>query len=172
MNRLSRTACLLVILCLASCKPRQPESLVPDEYGSYKTTTDIVLDYPIPGHEDRGRRIFINPRGEGLEIERTNGRVFHRYPEGTVIIKEIFEGGSAAPGGEPVMLTAMVKAADHPDARGGWVWIMKDTKTETEAVVKHEFCVTCHSNANEPHPYGDKNPDAEFRDYVFFPFMK
>jgi hypothetical protein len=30
------------------------------------------------------------------------------------------------------------------------------------------FCVTCHANANEKHPYGDRNPREEFRDYVFF----
>ncbi len=30
------------------------------------------------------------------------------------------------------------------------------------------FCITCHANANEKHPYGDKNPNEEFRDYVYF----
>lgn len=30
------------------------------------------------------------------------------------------------------------------------------------------FCVTCHTNANEGHPHFDKNKNLEFRDYVYF----
>ena len=90
------------------------------------------------------------------------------FPEGTVIAKEVFKGSSPEPGISPMMITAMVKATGNPDARGGWVWVTKDLALGKEAVFKGDFCFTCHTNANEAHPYGDKNLDEHFRDYVFF----
>jgi len=42
--------------------------------------------------------------------------------------------------------------------------------TAKETVITEEFCITCHGNANESHPYGDKNPNNEYRDYLFFPY--
>ena len=73
------------------------------------------------------------------------------------------------PDKEPFQLTIMIKDREHPSARGGWIWLVKDTRTGEEKIIDIEFCITCHANANEPHPYGDMNKNAEFRDYVFFP---
>lgn len=40
-----------------------------------------------------------------------------------------------------------------------------------ESVITQEFCVTCHSNANEEHSYSDGNVNNDFRDFVFFPYQ-
>jgi hypothetical protein len=65
------------------------------------------------------------------------------------------------------MATVMVKAPDDPRAKGGWIWLVKDLASGKETVFTTNYCVTCHANANEKHPYGDKNPGEEFRDYLF-----
>jgi hypothetical protein len=62
----------------------------------------------------------------------------------------------------------MVKEPGDPRAKCGWLWITKEQGGE-ERVFEGNFCVTCHANANERHPYFDGNPREEFRDYVFFP---
>jgi hypothetical protein len=49
---------------------------------------------------------------------------------------------------------------------------VRDTASGQEKVIDYEFCYDCHANANEPHPYGDRNPHGEFRDYVFFPYQE
>ena len=70
---------------------------------------------------------------------------------------------------EPVSLTVMIKNSQHPKSQRGWIWIVKNLQTREERVIEYQFCFDCHANANEPHPYGDKNPTGSDRDYVFFP---
>ena len=94
------------------------------------------------------------------------GRV--AFPDGTVIAKEIFAVTSPGPADKPVMITGMVKAPGDPDARSGWLWLTKDLASGKESVYTGDFCVRCHANANEMHPYGSKNPSGAFSDYVFF----
>jgi hypothetical protein len=158
--------------CLAGCRKQEPGPLLPVDYAGWARTTMKVLDYPIPGHEDRGRRIYINSTGTGVRVSSETGRVTWSYPAGSIIIKEIFGGLEIGEADKPVMLTAMIKEPEHPQARGGWVWVMKDLASGGERVIDWEFCVDCHANANEPHPYGDKNEGNEFRDYVFFPYRR
>ena len=86
------------------------------------------------------------------------------------MIKEIYTGSGESVSGKPSMLTIMVKRKDHPSARGGWLWIVKKPDSGDETVISEEFCITCHANANEKHPYGDRNPEGEVRDYLFFPY--
>ena len=64
----------------------------------------------------------------------------------------------------------MLKRPGHPQARAGWLWIVKDIPSGKETIISEEFCVTCHANANERHPYGDRNPTEDFRDFLFFPY--
>ena len=161
--------CLIPVLIAVACQ-RQPESLVPEGYESWKSTTNAELNYPIPGHEEHYRRIFINNIGENVQTELQGSRVFHDYPDGTVILKEVFGSLDPAPGENPVALTVMIKQPDNPMARAGWIWVRKDLTTGTEEIIQYEFCFDCHGNANESHPYGDRNPNQEYRDYVFFPY--
>jgi hypothetical protein len=159
----------LVALALmgSSCAKQVRQTLIPPDYASWKKTTNVVLDYPIPGHEDRFRVIYIDERGAGVTRRSSgNGRV--EFPAGTVIAKEIYGVSKPGSADEPVMLTAMVKAPDDPQASAGWLWLIKDLASGKENVYTGDFCVRCHANANEKHPYGMKNPDGVFSDYVFF----
>lgn len=163
--------CSILICCALqlSCE-KDMENLVPEEYLAWESTTDLELNYPIPGHVEQYRRIYINPRGTEVQREQQEGRVHHIYPEGTIIIKDIYTGLAPAPDEKPIKQTVMIKASDHPKSRGSWLWIVKDMKSATETIIDYELCFDCHANANETHPYGDGNLQGEFRDYVFFPY--
>ncbi len=163
---LAPAAAALLALSCARPAPR----LVPADYASWERVTEQDLDYPVPGHEDHRRRIYVNKIGEAVRITERQGRVFHDYPEGTVIVKEVYAGLQLRPGETPFQLLAMVKKPQDPLARGGWLWVVRDTASGQEKVIDYEYCYDCHDNANEPHPYGDKNPRGEFRDYVFLPY--
>ncbi len=162
-------ACFVLALfsLICSCSKTAQPALIPPDYGRWKTTTDIVLDYPIPGHEDKYRVIHINDKGLDFTREGRSPERF-TFPEGTIIAKDIFAVTKPGPDDKPVMVTAMVKAASDPQARGGWLWVVKDLKMGKETIMTGDFCVRCHDNANEQHPYGWKNPDGSFSDYVFF----
>jgi hypothetical protein len=165
---LPTASCLLLSLLLACTPATKAASWVPADYASWRPTTTTRLDYPIPGHEDNFRVIYMNDTGfgyAGTSVSQT-GRII--FPEGTIIAKAIYAGTAPSQNDEPVMVTAMIKAADDPAARGGWVWVMKDLVLGKETVVPGDFCYTCHANANEAHPYGDRNPNEDFRDFVFF----
>ena len=167
--RTSFAVCLtltLSSLTFSCAKPPQPP-LIPSDYSLWKTTTDIVLDYPIPGHEDRFRVIHINDKGLGFTRDGgTPERI--TFPEGTIIAKDIFAEKSPGPSDVPVMVTAMVKSGSNPQARGGWLWVVKDLKVGKETIMTGDFCVRCHDNANEKHPYGWKNTGGAFADHVYF----
>ncbi len=163
-------ASLVIFLPILSCERGQAK-LVPDEYSAWESPTDVELNYPIPGHVEQYRRIFINPVGTKVVKEERQKRIHHVYPDGTIIIKDIFATLTPAPDEKPIKQTVMIKAPNHPKSRGGWLWIVKDMKTSAETVIDYEFCFDCHGNANEGHPYGDRNPRAEYRDYVYFPYL-
>ncbi len=163
-------ASLVIFLPILSCE-REQAKLVPDEYSAWESPTDVELNYPIPGHVEQYRRIFINPVGTKVVKEERQKRIHHVYPDGTIIIKDIFATLTPAPDEKPIKQTVMIKAPNHPKSRGGWLWIVKDMKTSAETVIDYEFCFDCQANANEGHPYGDRNPRAEYRDYVYFPYL-
>lgn len=161
------------ILLLGGCESDTQVNFIPDNYREWPKTTDTKLQFPIPGHEDNLRKIYINP--EGLEYQATKagdnneaGTSRYFFPEGTVIVKEIYEGFNPDPDEPPKQLTVMVKKPEHPEAQGGWLWIAAPSAEGPEQIIENEFCLTCHSNANEAHPYNDGNPKEEFRDYVFY----
>jgi hypothetical protein len=168
------SALLTVVLLLVSCRKPEQAPLIPEarEYRGWKQPVEGILDYPIPGHEDNRRRIFINAVGTEVRIDRRENRVNWEYPEGTVIVKENIAGLRGSESDDPFQITAMVKAPEDPQSRGGWIWVVKNLGADEETIVDWEFCFDCHANANEPHPYGDRNAGDEFRDYVFSPYRK
>lgn len=156
----------LIALATLSCAKREAAGpLLEINYAGWEKTTDAPLDFPIPGHESRHRVIYMNRigmehRGKGLRSD---------YPDGTIVLKEIYEGLEAPAAGEkPVMLDIMIKDRDASDARGGWRWIVRDGASGTDSVITGDFCAVCHVEANRPHPYGDKNPTGADRDYLFY----
>jgi len=160
----------LVAACglLAGCGAVKAPVYATPDYHSWKRTTDIVLDYPIPGHQDRFRIPRMNDVGFTVRPSMENGKPRWNFPEGTIIVKEVYQTTKPAAGEQPIQLTIMVKAPRDPHSQGGWLWITRDLPNGKEAVFMGNFCITCHANANEKQPYGDGNPTEEFRDYVYF----
>jgi hypothetical protein len=167
MRQLFHLALAVLVLVLAGCGKKE-EVYAPPEYRSWARTTDVVLDYPIPGHEDHLRIPRMNARGFEARPKLVDGKPSWNFPEGTVIVKEVYASSKPAPGEEPIQLTIMVKEASDKESQAGWLWLTKSLPGGEETVFTGNFCVTCHANANEAHPYGDHNPDEDFRDYVYF----
>ncbi|MFW5711348.1 MAG: cytochrome P460 family protein [Spirochaetota bacterium] len=165
-----RATVLLTVLLtlLTGCEQQQSVNFIPEDYRSWPRTTDTTLQFPIPGHEDNLRKIYINPEGLDYDRELVDGKLHYFFPEGTVIVKEVYDGFNPGPDEPPKQLTVMVKKPEHPKSLGGWLWIVAPSADGTEKIVENEFCMTCHSNANEEHPYDDENPNEQFRDYVFY----
>jgi hypothetical protein len=161
---------LLIFGCFFGCNGKEQSVFTPDDYDSWESPTDEVLNYPIPGHESNYRIIYFNKTGQSPNIKTENSKKSYDYPAGTIIVKEIYEGLDDPQGKPPGRLFIMVKDPEHPSARGGWLWIVKDVAQNKERIFSEELCITCHTNANEAHPYGDNNTEEEFRDFVFFPF--
>lgn len=153
-------------LSVFGCAPKRTEAKLDlGAYTGWERTTAVELDFPIPGHESHYRRIFINKAGS--DYRKSGGR--SDYPDGTVVVKEIFDGlGVPEPDEQPISLDMMVKDRDAPDARGGWRWVIRDQRSGTDTVFTGDFCAVCHVEASKPNPYGDRNPRAENRDYLFY----
>ncbi len=164
---------VLLALIVAACQNSArelPALPTVEEYRSWHQPTDIPLNYPIPGHADMYREIYMNSIGEAVEKKIINGRQSYLYPVGTIIVKEIYNGLDAPDSGEqPIRLTIMINAPEHPQALNGWLWLDADFPPAQPRLITHRICVDCHANANEAHPYGDQNPQGDFRDFVFFP---
>src|SRR5208282_2376311 len=94
--RARHTAChaaLLPLLAafaiLVGCTAeKQPVFATPD-YHSWKRTTDVILDYPIPGHQDRFRIPRMNHAGFTVMPTADNGKRRWDFPVGTIIVKEV-----------------------------------------------------------------------------------
>lgn len=164
-----RLAAVFVIVgVISSCTPGRKAAIIPEDYESWPQTTDEVLNFTIPGHGVGLRKIFINALGLEYQQREEGGRVLTEFPQGTLIVKEVYAEPNPAPGTEPAMLTAMYKDSSDPMQRGGWVWIVKNFPSGDETVLNEEFCFTCHNNANESFPYGAGNPTRAFQDFVFY----
>jgi hypothetical protein len=163
----------LFIMCL-SCSRDERGALVPEasQYRRWDQPIPVILDYSIPGHENNRRRIYINSTGTQVQLQKRSNRMYWDYPEGTIIVKEIIAGLEGEDTDAPFQITAMIKAPEDPQSRGGWLWVSKGVDSPEETIIDWEFCFDCHANANEPHPYGDGNAANEFRDYVFHPYRK
>jgi hypothetical protein len=164
-------ALLALIVCsiLSGCVDDAPQLLFDEPYAEWTRTVEEPITYPIPGHGENRRVIYINEIGKRvLPVSDSEDRISLDYPEGTIVLKENYDDVA---GTNLRNLTIMIKSSDDTRARSGWIWINKDARTGAEMVFNDStFCITCHTAANEPHPYGDGNPQGEYRDYLFFPY--
>jgi hypothetical protein len=158
----------VMVLALAGCPAAKPVVYVTPEYRAWQRTTDVTLDYPIPGHQDRLRIPRMNAVGFTAKPVMDGGKMRWSFPTGTVIAKEVYATAKPRPDEQPIQLTIMVKAPGDPRSQGGWIWLTRAMPDGPETVFAGNYCITCHANANEKHPYGDTNPTEEFRDYVYF----
>jgi hypothetical protein len=159
---------LAAAFILASACAEKEELYAPPDYAGWRRTTELKLDYPIPGHMDRYRIPRMNAIGFRTAPTVERGKPRWDFLDGTIIVKEVYAHRQPAPGEKPVQLTIMAKDPEDKRSLGGWLWLTKDLPNGEETVFEGNFCVTCHANANEKHPYGDGNPKEEFRDFVFF----
>ena len=155
---------------LSSCTNTDTDSpLIPRDYSGWEKTVEEMLTYEIPGHTLDARVIYINDKGTEVAAKDVDGRISYDYPTGTVFLKENYPTQDSQ---DVDNYTVMIKDPTHPKSRGGWVWVLRIGEDGKERIFEDEFCFTCHQNANERHPYGDKNADREFRDYVFYPWTE
>jgi hypothetical protein len=166
--KFAAAAAALSALAFSGCSPKKPEAYAPPDYTSWKRTTDVVLNYPIPGHQNRFRLPRMNDIGFTAVPTVVDGKKRWDFPAGTVIVKEVYDTTTPAPGESPMQLTIMAKEPKDPRSQGGWLWITRELPAGQEKIFMGTFCITCHANANEKHPYGDGNPNEEFRDFVYF----
>jgi hypothetical protein len=168
--RLALCLLLAAATLFTGCEESKEQTpLVTVDHSDWARTTTMPLTFPVPGHGSGERRIFINPLGESVEPpEDAEGR--WRYPVGTIIVKEVYPSPDPPEDAPPDSLVIMVKEPHHPMSRGGWIWLSKEPGSGEERIFTEQFCVTCHANANEQHPYDDGNRNEQFRDYVYYPF--
>jgi hypothetical protein len=167
---LKRTALvILAAAALGACAPEPAERLVPADYRAWARVPRQPLRYAVPGHLDSARVVYINPTGLAAARTASNAPA-SEFPEGTIIVKEVFPGLQADVSATPRQLTVMIKRPGHKLARGGWLWVTRDPAAGTERIIDYELCYDCHAAANEPHPYADRNPSGQFRDFVFLPY--
>ena len=151
-----------------SCVAEKPHEYATPDYHSWKRTTDVVLDYPIPGHQNRFRIPRMNDVGFTVKPTLDNGKRVWDFPVGTVIVKEVYRRRNPPQASSPSSSLLWLRLPRILIPRAAGLWITRDLPNGKEAVFMGNFCITCHANANEKHPYGDGNPDEEFRDYVYF----
>lgn len=162
---MKRIVVLATLATLAvGCTPEEEARLLDVEYRGWRQSTNATLNFPVPGHGSGLRRVFVDDTGFETDIAE-DGSI--TYPAGTIFIKEIYAEPDPPEDAEPVSLAGMVKAPDDPRSRGGWIWISRNPESGAETILQEEFCVTCHANANETHPYGAGNSMERFRDYIF-----
>ncbi|RKX80548.1 MAG: hypothetical protein DRP57_12900 [Spirochaetes bacterium] len=113
------------VIPIFGCQKKTKEvKLVPENYKDWAMTASN-LNYPIPGHENHYRQIFINKKGEEVKTEKKNGRLYYNYPKGTIIIKEIYPTLNPSKDDRSISLTVMIKDPENSLSRDGWVWVLK-----------------------------------------------
>ncbi len=167
-------------------KPTDPVQPLGFGEGEYRVGPEDLLEVFVWKEPELTATVMVRPDGKislpliseldvngktATQLQQEVREKLHQYledPVVTVIVKEVYASAKPMPEDEPIQLTIMAKQPQDPRAQGGWVWVTKDLPDGKEAVFMGNFCITCHANANEKHPYGDGNPNEEFRDYVFF----
>ena len=118
-------------------------------------------------YEAETRRAMLNENVAKAKNQEMRGAEASKIAE-AIIVKEVYQTRKPAEGEKPIQLTIMVKAPGDAHSQGGWIWLTRNLPDGKEAAFMGNFCFTCHADANEKHPFGDGNPNEEFRDYVFF----
>ncbi len=166
------TILLLFSFTLILCKEKAIEEqlTIPENYQKWKQPAEKILDYTIPGHGASARIIYANSEAYNYTETNINDSVKITYPDGTIIIKEVYNKKESIGKSLPV-LDIMIKNSKSADAVNGWLYYMQTPGGKPE-LIKGRMCVGCHEAANDPHPYFDKNINEDFRDYLFIKPVK
>ncbi len=100
---------------------------------------------------DGFRNIYINAKGTQVAF----GEKEYPFPEGTIVVKEVFANNDGAQG-DLMSLTIMIKRAEGYDpGHGDWEYIMTNPAFEVQAQGIVEMCIGCHDSADD-------------KDYIFW----
>lgn len=163
-------ACSLCLFLLTGCGGKDSKGTaftVPD-YSSWSEPAGTTLDYPVPGHGDTLRKIFVNEIAAGVRKETDDkGRARYIFPDDSIFIKEVYQTEEDIAVGKKA-LTIMVKASENTASQDGWLYYMQK-HGETATRIDGNMCIGCHEAANDRHIYFDRNSERAFRDYIFIP---
>lgn len=162
---------LFIILQLACSKEEKQVFNIPRDYRLWNRPAKL-LDYPVPGHGPTFRVIYANDIAYKVKTDKgADGYKHALYPEGSVIIKEVYEKQKDVNWADPE-LTIMVKDSSNEDAKEGWLYYVRQPGEKQATLIKGRMCIGCHEAANERHPYFDGNTADVFRDYIFVDIAK
>ncbi len=126
-------ACTLLMGAVAGCDtdvdPAElPAALDAKGYQSWDPTPIIASGY-IPAHGNSVRLIYVNPKA------RTYAHSGH-YPEGSVIVKEVYHRKDDGSQGSLNYVAIMRKTATPPEgvpSAGGWIFTQADSSAAVVA---------------------------------------
>lgn len=156
------------VLVMAGCNNDETVDLIPENFFDWTRTTQETLNYPIPGHGESMRYIYINQTG--IEsVQQTGSTSDLNFSDGSILVKTVHTSSDSPEGENIRSITAMVKDSGNQEAIDGWIWIMVNPSTGKENITQSNTCVVCHETANDLNAFGDGNPEGVYRDYVFIP---
>ena len=168
---------ILIVLSLAIlfpfCKNENNFNYsAPKDYRTWKKATDKILDYSVPGHGASFRVIYANDIAlKAQKIKGKDGNDQLIYPDGSVIIKEVYKNKNGVNRVSP-KLYIMYKDTSGKDSLEGWHYLVQNPDGKPAQAITSRMCIGCHEAANDKHLYFDKNPDRIFRDYLFINVLK
>jgi len=176
MNKFLICIACFLFLAGSSCEkeePKPPVNPIPADYTSWNQPAGHPLEYPIPGHGKSRRIIFANKVALQAKIQKDeNNNDAVNFPDGSIIVKEVYQQNNDGTFKTDPQLTVMVKDRNNKDAQKGWLFYVKNPGNEPPTLIKNLTCIGCHEAANENHPYFDNNLKSIFRDYVFINIAK
>lgn len=163
---------VLLSACLwtASCERDGDEAInpIPADYKSWHKPLAKPIEYKVVGHGNSRRIIYANRLAlQAGYVEDNFGKQAVSYPDGAIIIKEIYPKKDSGGYESQPQLVAMVKNRAHKQSQDGWLYYSKGQNNPQPKLITSRICSGCHEAANESHPYFDGNPENTFRDYVF-----
>ena len=160
------------VLCACEQQKYQEWDPIPVDYQSWHQPLKQPIEYAVVGHGESRRIIYVNELAlQAKHVENKYGQKLLRFPNGAIIIKEVFRFRNN--GYEPhPQVVSMVKDTNDPKAQDGWLYYVRNPNNPQVKQIDSRLCSGCHEAANESHPYFDNNPNSQFRDYVFIDLVK
>lgn len=165
---------MIVPLLFFACEQKKHREInpIPVDYQSWHQPLDKPIDYDVVGHGNSRRIVYANKVAlQAAYVEDKYGQKLLRFPNGSIIIKEVFKRKKGGYEAYP-QVVSMVKDTTNPKARDGWLYYVRNPNNPGIIQIESRFCSGCHEAANESHPYFDLNPSSQFRDYIFVDLIK
>jgi hypothetical protein len=108
----------------------------------YKSSTTVLPSSNLGGH-NKPFRVRFNAIAQAALTDNGKLPAGGSFPEGSLIVKEIYDAG----GNNLQLLAIMEKATGNSAAGAGWLWAEynPDSKVVISVEDKGSACVSCHS---------------------------